>query len=324
MWLESPDKGTRRRAIDTLERMGLSPALRAEALAIRLWHVDADVRTNAARALGEMGADAVPHAKELTDYINHQDPVIRKLVVQCLYEIGEVAAENAESVASMLRDDDKEVRVLAAGTLNRMGPAAHKHADWVATFLRHYDGSERAWAAESLGYMLKLGSNHGEQLVHTAISDSISFVRASAAAALARQGIPENIALLSLHLTSLSASTRKRAFEACGHLGEMNAPHVPELMRGIWDLDPGVRIQAAKALGSLGPALTPLAIELSEFLCFDVVPTNMRLAAAALRYMGRPGALALASKLNHEDTLISELARQTLQDMGEDFADLLE
>merc|ERR1712224_413212 len=122
--------------------------------------------------------------------------------------------------------------------------------------------------------------------------------------------------LVQASLMDHSPTVRKRAFEACSHIGPSAQGHADTLASAVWDRDLGIRILAAKALGSLGEAALPHALGLAARIRGEDIQ-EQRQAAAALRYMGGIGATALSGLLEDRDHAVQHLARLTLESMSD-------
>jgi HEAT repeat protein len=244
-----------------------------EALLLRLFDADDDVRRSAALTLAEvkdarLGNQLLPYvrssdsfvrvaalralrelclADSLTpalDALTATEPSVRREAVSVLgYLKNPVALGQIEHVA--LLDDDPAVRRAAVGALLY---ASDERV--VATLTRAL--SDQWWevreeAASTLG---RLGSVESGAFLIGALSDDYWQVRVRSAIALGRLRVGKAVSALSRSLTHEVSNLRKESALALGEIGDVEA--VPSLERALEDRYADVRKFAALALRKIG------------------------------------------------------------------------
>jgi HEAT repeat protein len=256
----------RRAFLVTLGTLGLVAACRKEDLyhdkPLAYWVAalrspDPTLRAEAVEAIGE----ASPRTTETVNLLlntlaTESDSSLHPNFASALGRLGEAAAPAVPRLAELLRDDHEEVRVAAAAALGNIGAAA-SHAVWaLAHALRDCCHDVRAGAAEALG-RIGPGASEAVPALIDALGDPISWVRLQSATALVAIKPQSRDAAEGFTRALGDSREEVRAMAAIG-LSQYGASAVgaaPVLRRLLADDPyPAVRIAAAKALGTMGPA----------------------------------------------------------------------
>lgn len=325
-WLACDDPHIRQGANTTLGRMGISPALRAEAVASQLLHPNLSVRTRAAGALREMGAHAAePHVAELAAQFVHRDGARRVAALEALGNLRDVGGSQTAAVVANLWDGDAQVRVAAAKTLAKLGKNALPHIEAITLQYKHRDVQAREQIAETLGDIGEhLPEEPDTEAVGEAVANTLCFlaqdhceaVRQKAGRSLARLGslaVPRLVKLQAA-FHSFEADQCRAAVEVFVNLGAASAPFGEAIYPLVFHKDASVRRMAAKALGGMGSEAHWLAEELGVQM--ELGPLErQRLACAALSRMGDIGAEVLQVKAVHTDGVVRKSAQLALDEM---------
>ena len=230
-----------------------------------LEHKSADVRRAAAKTIGEFGADArraVPHLAGLMD---DEDALVRETAAEALGSVGVSSPEVVKALIEALDDPEKDVREKAARALAGLQPPPKDATAALAQAMRQHP--------ESRGPMV------------AALAD---------VAAPAPGVVGALVDLLKGGEDGPPPRTREDAARALGHRGEAAAEAVPHLAALVADQgeDKDLRIEAANALGAIGPQAKSAADELSTM-------------ASEGDPLGRPSAVLALWRIerNTEDTL---------------------
>ena len=174
-----------------------------------------DVRRTAALSLGKIGHVAATTA--LVEALSDPDPQVREYSAWALGQIGEdVNDEAAVSLAGSLSDEQRAVKQAAAQALGKIGPRQPVIAILTQALAVGQSGSRRA-AVEALA---QLEAKSAYPVLRKALTDPDPAVRQGVLAAL-------------------------------GELGDRRV--LPDFReRLLFDVDPGVRTEAAYRLGKLG------------------------------------------------------------------------
>ncbi|MGE4292692.1 MAG: HEAT repeat domain-containing protein [Desulfovibrio sp.] len=149
--LDSDDPTLRRRAAETLGRLGPDSAPARAALARSLSDTDARVREHVARALGSMGPTGLHALDELTRALNDTDPLVRVAAAKSLASFGPNAAPAVSGLAALLRRGPDQAVEAGARALGNIGPKAAQAVNNLRDALTGGDPDARAAAAEALG-----------------------------------------------------------------------------------------------------------------------------------------------------------------------------
>jgi HEAT repeat protein len=277
--LDSPEKDARLWAAHALGRIGDPEAVTA--LTRLLEDKRSEVRREAALALGQTRGGSA--AEPLIRALSHRDVETRKAAAEGLGALGGARTEAALSRA--VTDPEESVQLAVVAGLGRVGTTA------AALALRPALDSERrtvreAAAAVLAGFELQPGS--------AAERAALAVLRADVEGA-----VREGDAAVEPLVEALSSKDPARRLVGARGLGRLKtARAVPQLLRAVRDLEPGVQAAAADALAAVGqPALDGLLEILSSG---DAV--SRRYAARAVGAIGDPRsvpALVEAYRDNH-------------------------
>jgi HEAT repeat protein len=173
-------------------------------------------------------------------------------LVGCAQYIGTTAA----SFLKVAREDkDPNKRYLAYARL--ASPNCYdtedqkvRAAEYLAKILtegREYEAS-RAVICRTLG---ELRVHQGREAVRAAADDENDLVRAEALRALGKIGRPEDVSVLSRHMTADKEDCRYAAIEGIGELKPQDPNVEAALVDGMEDLEPGVRVASYRALKAI-------------------------------------------------------------------------
>jgi HEAT repeat protein len=272
---------------------------------------DAVARGNAARALGEMGPTGKVAVGSLLKALNDPDDVVRKLALEALTKIGTPDQGDVPSLVSTLKGANPGARAYAAGVLGKMGPQARAATRPLLDLLKDKDPAVRQSAARAVG---KVGAD-SKDLVRTtlreALNDEDTDVRAAAAQGLAElpvtaADVPDVVALLK----HADPGVREQAALALGGLGRDGKAAVKPLGQALQDQNAGVRQAALKSLGKLAPESRELMPDIQN----AVKDSDRDVRRAALEALGafgaeaKPAARAIADALNDTEVRKSALA----------------
>jgi len=202
-----------------------------------------------------------------------------------------------------------------------MGRAGREDIPALRDKLRGADPTTRAEAATDLG---SLGGEAGDAVpdLTKLLDDEVPLARLSAAAALLRiePKTARCVALLARDLASESVATRRQAARASGWAGPAAAPLAGKLAAALKDPDMLVRRTALQAIATLGPAMAEAVEPVAALL--DQPDTAID-AADALGRIGpaaRPASKALARLLSAEAPAQRWAAVRALAQIGGDQA----
>lgn len=255
------------RAMDAQTRSLCNTALRDE---------NSRQRRRAGERLVAMGEGAVA---PLVEALHDADSVVRRRAASLLWHLGDRHAP--DPLIAALQDDDAEVRIAAVRGLEKLG-------------------QERALAP----------------IVAALAGCQDPTLRSAVASAMARIGAPAVDALLDL-LSHSDAVVRAAAADALGKIGVPQA--VEPLIAALNDADPGVRAAAAYALWPYkdARAVQPLiAILEGDTSAWEETAYDTLAAADALTWMGDVAVDALIVALRAPDVTTRRLAAAALGDMG--------
>jgi len=223
------DRESRVRMAAALALGLLGPAVKGSgaALAHALSDAEEEVAGESATALGNLGPEAEAAVPQLALLLKDRDQTLRRRGCHVLARIGPTARRAAPALVEALHDSDAELRANAARALVSAGPQPGAPLPALLEALRSTETFVRAWAALSLG---QIGPGAAEAVgpLLTALQDDEASVRSAVGLALSRIG----------------------------------PPAVPALVKALHHVNPRVRMEAARALGSMGMgsrrALAPL------------------------------------------------------------------
>jgi len=200
-----------------------------------------------------LGLGAVDEAElpRLVEELRSSDPTVRADAADDLRRLGRKAKDAQEFLAQHLSDSAPRARFAAAAALLRINPKDARGVEPLSNGLDSTDPTERRDAARATG------------------------LAGTAAASLT--------AKLATLLKDSDESTRIAALQAISLLGP-NASEAVEAVRSLLD-SPELAIDAADALGRIGPAARPVPAQLVKMLSSDQAATRW----AAVRAMAQIG-----------------------------------
>ncbi len=202
--------------------------------------------------LGQAGEEEIPDLKKK---LRDADATVRAESAADLGSLGPRAADAADDLAKLLDDGAPAVRTAAAAALLRINPRAARAADVLARGLASEDSAVRRQAARAVGQV------------------------GAAAAPLADK--------LGALLTGADAPTRRAALGAVAALGPAAAGTIDSIVP-LLDR-PETAIDAADALGRIGPAARPALKHLARMLESDSAAERWA-AVRAMAQIGGAGA----------------------------------
>ncbi len=204
--------------------------------------------------LGMVGEEEIP---ALTQRLSSPDAAVRAEAAADLQQLGRKARSAEGSLVKLLADPAERVRIAAASALLRISPATNADAVKVlSSGLTSTDAAVRRVAADAVGR--------------------------------AGQGAAPLVGSLTAVLKDQNIQTRRAAVRAVATLGPVAAGAASALIPLL--NDPGLMIEAADALGRIGPAARPVPARLVAMLGADQ-PMAVHLAAVrAMSQIGGPEA----------------------------------
>jgi HEAT repeat protein len=170
----------RKKAVESLEKVGPKNKTVVPALMAALKEVDGDIRHYAIETLGGFGAEAKSAMPVLIETLDDRDMDIRIQAVRALVRIDPTAKEVVPALEKLLHDSERDVRLEALDALGRCGKPAVAP---LLESLKDLDSNILVHAAESLG---RIGPEAKEALpaLSLLLKDDVEEVRNVAAAAL--------------------------------------------------------------------------------------------------------------------------------------------
>lgn len=308
-------------------------------------HPEPNVRLEAIKRLQEIGPAAADALPVLEQHLFSESPYIRLLAARGVWKIGNLANLAAPVWVDLLQadtlnveDSDSElwIRKSAAANLQAMGPAA---AVELERLIKLADDPRETIRTEATAILGSLGPQYRQQVeskLTAALNDPIPQVRLAAAKGLAEIDAPLDQAiavLIELANEVVPPSTEAEnsvwaehyipslAVEALGQLETDALPAVPMLAKLLKSNVLVVRLEAAAALGRIGPAakdaVAPLAAALqeTEFHSMPFVHQAWCVgenAGKALEQIGMPAVPTLIQSLEDQEPIIRIWAAKAL------------
>lgn len=292
--LQDRDEMVRAAAADAVGRMGILPESATMTLTEGLASDDNMIRARTAETLGAIGEAAADTAPALVEAVGDDNDRVRAKAVQALGKIGEAAAEVAvPRLVRALKDTDNWVSALAAEALGEMGASADEAVPALIRSLRHTNPQVRANSAEALG---KLGpaARAAIPILEQAAKDDNVGVRLGAVRALGEIGSPttESIRVVRAALTDPDPLTRAVAAEAFGTWGEADEESRAEILALLDDANDEVKARVARVLPKFDGANSSVVESLIRRLAEDDSDWVRVEAARALGQLGPAAAAA--------------------------------
>jgi HEAT repeat protein len=257
--------------------------------------------------------------RSLSEAMNNGSAEIRRSAAEALRAKGHRAVP---ALRRALKDEDVSVRREAALSLVSIGPQAARAARALTEALEDDDPEVRQQAASALGQIGPAAKEAVSALLRVLREDVAWAPRSSAATALGRIGeAGPIIQALTSALAASDTNLRINAAVALGTIGPDSAAAIPALLTAIADMSAGqegVRQQAAFALGRIGQATAEVLQGLSRTIA-DPHRDPRRFAARALGDLGRGAETAvgtLIGALGDEDMFVRQDAAEALGKIG--------
>ena len=256
--LKDADEAVRCEAADSLGKVAAGEAAAVPALVELLQDVTPLVKASAARALGVLKTTAAPAVSALVPLLQDQDASVRTTAAEAIAKVGTLTEADTESLVEGLASPDNVVRAQTAQALGTIGAPAQEAASALVEAATDSNDRVRGEAIQALG---KIGESAADVAVPSlvrALKDQDNWVSAMAAEALGQMG--ESAILngaapaLIRSLRHINPQVRGNAAESLGKMGGASVQARSALERACQDEDGGVRSQAVRALGALGPA----------------------------------------------------------------------
>jgi HEAT repeat protein len=270
------------------------------------------LRMRAARILSGMGTGSAAAIPQLTEALRSNDPQVRVAAALVLARPASKVKGVVDGLAAGLKSDDSNVR---QECVRALGASRDKTAvaPLLAT-LREGDAQVRAAAGSALG------SFDLDEAAVAALVDLLKKADTRKAAAMALYGTREHApkAVPAL-IDALAASNEEDRYQVADALSNIGKPAVAHLL-GLFE-DPkreeGVRWEAVRILGRMGPAARDIAPQLAKHLKDPDRPARLR-AAIALGQTGMAGEVipVLFEALLDDDADLRNEAMQAFQVLG--------
>jgi len=294
----------------------------------------------AVRTLGAIGEPAVP---SLIDLLKEKDPKIRWMTVSALDQIGSGAKTAVPALIEALHEPDREVRYQIAEAIAKVGPDA---VDRLIVALRDRDPKVRGGSARALALLGERAKAAVPALI-AALADpeppeDPKPPRGPSSDGWGREGKPGasgyHAALEAMGTTAVTAlleqldrpdrRSKLLALRALGFVDDNGHKAVPRLIP-LLD-DPDLRLDAASALGGMGPAARPAIPRLRDGLK-DRDPAFRARAAETIGRIGwelqmanlgtettvaRGAVPSLAAALKDPEVQVRVAAARALRDIG--------
>lgn len=235
--LRDRDPEFRKKAIRALAAIGEIDETVIPAIVGSTKERDNGVRAEAVKALGKVGGPKLLPA--ISAALEDRDASVRTAAIEILGNLGRSAESAVPALIRVLRNDKGLTSsIQAAGALAKIGPAA---VPALAETLKDRDDEVRARAVVGL-----MGGESGAlPLLVEALKDRAKGVRSGAAYTLGY------VAASSREPTEIGMLFQLPASQ--GATGEAAQAAVAALTEALKDTDAPVRLQAARALGKIGP-----------------------------------------------------------------------
>lgn len=234
--------------------------------------------SSAAEALGRLGPAAESAVPALIETMKRNEPFIADHAAEALGKIGPAAVP---ALREVLSTSNGAVWAHAARALGSAGPASKDTISLLLESLSQDDPSVRAAAIHGLGD--------------------------------ARADSDEAIAALVKTLADKNRNVRNAAIRALGRIGSRAKPAVPTLAKLLAELEYFEQAAVIRALGSIGPNAKEAIPALAA-----AIPDGGMDAAKALGRIGPMAVPALVKALKHEESDVRQSAAWGLRYLGPD------
>lgn len=300
-----------------------------------LRHDDPGVRWAAMQAVVQFGPAARRAGHNLIAELSDRDPCLRANAAVALGVVGtepEDWQRAIQGLSRLLGDTQQVIRYRAAVALAGFGSAARDAIPALAQTLKDYNASweVRKAVVAALG-TTAADSDHGPNTravwaLRESLKDPCALVRGEAVRALIVLGRPAASELPRTE-QALKAATRDKdrvvalwAHVGCMRMEKVTDEHLLPVIKALKSADPVIRVQACKALETIGPEACDASVQdLIEALA-DREPDVAAGAALALGRMGKKAAGAapdLQRLRSHRDQYVRAAAEQALAAVGD-------
>jgi len=219
----------------------------------------------------------------------------------------------------LLDDRRPRVREAAAGALRLAGPNPSQASEGIRKALADPDSMVR-WSAVSNIYGADRDGRPWAPELRAAVHDPSPRVRWHAALALGRVGASDSTSIATLVgvlRTDPDTNVRGVAARAMGWMeGAANAT-VPALVKALRDPIPGVRMESAAALGSIGSDTATNQLEISRALSTSLADQDSTMRMVVARSLRQIGAAARAQNLAALDSKDPRVRISAIRALGE-------
>jgi len=328
--LKSSDESARLRAIDQLGALGEKAAEAVAPLTELLKDGSAKLRAHAAGSLGAIGAPAKPAVPALAELLKDPDETVRRQAVKAVMAIRPGPQVTVPLCLKLLEDPDPGVRMRILNAIAEAGPKA------VPGLIEALKNDNAAyWACVMLRDIGPAAKDAVPALVEK-LKDPRPEIRREVVLTLGAMGEAATAALPQIAAALGDENARPAATFALGQIGQIPAdaeakirantksddrmlatvslwalarvhPEDKDLRReateqliaGLKDQDPFVRVAAARALAALPPA-PEITVPIWEKAFEDADETTAHHALDALAALGAPAVPRLIDALKYE------------------------
>ncbi|MFC2172183.1 HEAT repeat domain-containing protein, partial [Acidobacteriota bacterium] len=205
-----------------------------------------NVRKYAIGLLGELGPDAKVSIKTLVAVLNDRDPFIRSAAIESLGKMGPEARPAVPALTALLTQTNAPLTPEAQKVIERAAKALNRSPG---------EGINLAVAAAIALEQIDPGKTPARELLMASLKDKKTELeyRVDAAGFLAvKAGDKTALLMLIEHTKNRDRTARRKAAYALARLGRSEA--VPPLIEDLSFDNHNTRLEAAAALGNLGPA----------------------------------------------------------------------
>jgi len=280
--LEDPNFKVRRRAAETLGRIGPGAKRAAPDLVRRLLDPQFEVQEAAGKALQQMGDESIP---ALTEALRSKHDGLRKVALDALSRSG---PKGVPIIITLLKKDENTfIRANAADALGSVQPATTEIIQALVRALSDLEESVRGSAADSLGRLGMASREAIRPLFNASREDKDALARKKASDALfqiASSTKETSVAVAEEFGTLMTQSDPAVRLEAIHGLENVGAAGLPFLIQALSDTDNAVSIEAGNAIVACGQEALPALEPLKQ----STIPFLKRRANELIRRIGAP------------------------------------